>query len=162
MKTIPGWIVLFSLLACEPASESVDYLRQSKYLLHRAGYYPVRGDVVFTELEPGKLEVVITLENTEEKYDFPAHLHFGSINEVGELAFKLEDVVGTTGKSVTILDQVPLSTGEILTYDLLRQMNGSIKIHLADGMFSNIVLSYGNIGINQNYITDGVTICVGH
>jgi hypothetical protein len=147
------------LVSCD---QDVDERRNISYLLHRAGYEPVRGVVEFAELSPAKLQVTITLENTDERYDFPAHLHFGDINEVGELAFRLEDVVGATGQSITILDQVQFPNGDPFTYDALRYMNGSVKIHLSDGIFGHKVLSYGNIGANENYLSDGMTICTGH
>ncbi len=155
-------VFVFFVFSCDDQLESTEDLKKSTYLLHRAGYEPVKGDVTFTELSPGKVRVEITLINTDEKYDFPAHLHFGAITEVGELAFKLEDVNGANGKSITILDQEKLSNGEIFTFDKLQTMNGSVKIHLNDGLFSQIVLAYGNVGANENYLSDGVTVCTGH
>ena len=64
--------------------------------------------------------------------------------------------------SSTILENVKLSSGEIFTYDLLQEMNGSVKIHLSDDLFKHVVLAYGNIGANENYLSDGVTVCTGH
>ena len=75
----------------------------------------------------------------------------GSISEVGELAFRLNPIDGSTGTSVTILDQAQLSNGEILTYDSFLSMNGSIKIHMDELYFKNMVLSYANVGSNQDY-----------
>ena len=133
------------------------------YLLQRTGYEPVDGDVVFSEVEPGVIKVEITLENTDERYDFPAHLHFGTIKEVGQLAKRLNDVDGATGKSVTILDHETLTTNEVITLGLIDQINGSVKIHLTDeGIFKNKVLAFGNIGANENYFADGIAVCVGH
>ncbi len=150
------------MISCDQQEVDTNSLRESSYFLHRAGYEPVRGDVTFTELAPGKIQVEISLVNTDERFDFPAHLHFGSINEVGELAFQLSDVSGNTGKSVTVLDQVELTDGQIFTYDLLQQMNGSVKIHLSNDLFKHVVLAYGNVGANENYLSDGVTVCTGH
>ena len=163
MKQILGFIILvLMIIGCAEQGVEVDQLRESTYVIHRAGYDPVRGLVTFTELAPGKIQVEINLENTDDRYDFPAHLHFGTINEVGELAFKLHDVTGNTGVSSTILENVKLSSGEIFTYDLLQEMNGSVKIHLSDDLFKHVVLAYGNIGANENYLSDGVTVCTGH
>jgi len=130
--------------------------------MRQANYNPVYGNVKVTELEPGKLEISIQVENTSKNLSHPTHLHFGSISEVGELAFKLNSIDGNTGTSVTILDQAQLSNGEILTYDTFLSMNGSIKIHMDELYFKNMVLSYANIGANQDYFFDGVAVCTGH
>ncbi|MBV6647377.1 MAG: hypothetical protein KI790_18105 [Cyclobacteriaceae bacterium] len=158
MYLVPFTLLIFS--ACQK-NEIADN-RESVYLLHQAGYNPIRGEVTFTELEPGKLQVSIELENTEAGHSFPAHLHFGSIREVGELAYRLEEVDGANGRSITILDNVQLSDGQTLTYDLLDEINGSVKIHLDSELFKNMVLAFGNIGKNENYMVNGVTVCTGH
>ena len=156
-------ILLFSvfIIGCESTQNPVEKDLRT-YNLFRAGFEPVYGTVIFTDLEPGKVGVTITLKNTDERFDFPAHLHFGSINEVGELAFRLQDVDGATGVSYTELNQVTLSSGEVFSFDMLDDFNGSVKIHLSDGLFAHVVLSYGNIGANENYLSDGMAICTGH
>ena len=154
-------LILILAIACDTKDQPVEQ-NQRTYNLFRAGFEPVYGTVVFTDLEPGKVGVTIKLENTDERFDFPAHLHFGAITEVGELAFRLQDVNGATGRSYTELDHIQLSSGEVFTFDMLDNFNGSVKIHLSDGLFSHLVLSYGNIGANENYLSDGVTVCTGH
>ncbi|MFT6866547.1 MAG: hypothetical protein ACJA08_001378 [Cyclobacteriaceae bacterium] len=144
------------------AKKEVTNPREKTYYLHRANLNPVSGKAVFTEIFPGKLQVSISLVNTSPNITHPAHLHFGSVREVGELAFALNPVDGKTGKSVTILDQVPLSSGDILSYELLNEMNGSVKIHMNDTFFSHMVLAFGNIGKNEDYFFDGVAVCTGH
>lgn len=135
---------------------------QKTYYLHRANFNAVSGDVVFTELGAGKLEVSISLVNTSPNTTHPAHLHFGSVREVGELAFRLNPVDGKTGKSTTILDQVELSDSSIFSYESLNEMNGSVKIHMNDSYLSHMVLAFGNIGKNEEYFFDGVAVCTGH
>lgn len=149
-------------LACNLNEEPEKLLKEQTYLLHRATYNPTRGTATVTELGPGKIRITIELQNTTEGTEHPAHLHFGSIAEVGQLACKLNPVDGATGKSVTIIDQKLLSNGVILDYDLLMKMNGSIKVHLNDSYFKQMVLAYGNIGENENYLFDGVSTCTGH
>jgi hypothetical protein len=161
MKYIGILFISVLVLSCNTQTEEV-VERETSYYLHRAGYDPVYGRVTFTELAPGKVRVDIQLQNTDERFDFPAHIHFGSINEVGELAFQLNDVDGKTGRSVTVLDQETLSNGDIFNYDHLETLNGSVKIHMSADFFKHIVLCYGNVGANENYITDGVAICTGH
>ncbi|MEO9474822.1 MAG: hypothetical protein ABJG41_04795 [Cyclobacteriaceae bacterium] len=136
--------------------------RQKTYYINRANLNNVRGEAVFEELAPGKIKVVISLTGISPEAKHPAHLHFGSVREVGELAFALNPVDGATGNSVTILDQVELSNGEPFTYELLDEMNGSIKIHMNDNLFKHMVLAFGNIGKNEDYFFDGVAVCTGH
>jgi hypothetical protein len=163
MKTLS--ILFFAailIFSCQQEIDNEVIDRERTYLLHRAGYVPTSGEVTFKELAPGKLEISINLSNTDANYDFPAHLHFGTINEVGELAVRLNDVEGATGTSVTILDQVKLSDGTLLNYDALQDLNGSVKIHMSENLFKHIVLAYGNVGANENYVTDGIAVCTGH
>lgn len=136
--------------------------RERVYLLHRANLNNVDGRVTFTEVEPAVLRVTIELENTGEGIMHPAHLHFGDISEVGELALVLNYVNGSTGKSVTTMDHVTMTDGELFTFDLLDEMNGSVKIHMNDSYFANMVLCFGNIGQNQDFSFDGVAVCTGH
>lgn len=154
--------MLFLLVAgaCQKVDEPS--VREETYQLHKATFNPTSGTATIRELAPGKLEFIIELKHTFEGLDHPAHLHFGTISEVGELACKLNPVIGATGKSVTVLDHITLSNGEVLGYDLLQEMNGSIKIHMNDNYFSKFVISYGNIGQNENYAFEGVSTCTGH
>lgn len=155
-------ILVVAMASCIQNEEPEAIIREQTYLLHRANFLPVFGRAVVRELAPGKLEVSIQLENTQGQGSYPAHLHFGSIAEVGELAYDLTPLDLVTGKSVTVLDQVKLSNGRVLDYNQLLQMNGSIKIHLNEDYFKHFVVAFGNIGKNENYLFDGVTVCTGH
>ncbi|MEQ9303233.1 MAG: hypothetical protein RJQ14_04900 [Marinoscillum sp.] len=146
---------------CQGENDVLD-TQESTYLLHRANFNPTKGKITVTALEPDKLEFRIQLENTTEGSIHPAHLHFGSVSEVGDLALKLNPVDGATGESVTILDDVALADGRKLTYDLFLELDGSIKIHMNDNYFKHVVLAFGNIGKNEDYLFDGVAVCTGH
>jgi len=154
--------VFVILSACSTGDEPGTAERSSTYLLYRANYNPVSGDVTVRELAPGQLQFHIKLQNTTEGGEHPAHLHFGSVREVGELAFALNPVDGSTGESVTVLDGVQLSDGSMLTYDNFLEMDASIKVHMNDNYFKHMVLSFGNVGKNENYFFDGVAMCTGH
>ncbi|MEQ8879209.1 MAG: hypothetical protein RLO17_24890 [Cyclobacteriaceae bacterium] len=156
------FLPILLLFACNINQEPETLVRSVDYPMRQANYNPVYGNVKVSELAPGKLEISIQVENTSKNLTHPAHLHFGSISEVGELAFRLNPIDGSTGTSVTILDQAKLSSGETLTYDSFLSMNGSIKIHMDELYFKNMVLSYANVGSNQDYFFDGVAVCTGH
>lgn len=152
-------LVLFA--GCE-SDDPTDSLQKSTYYLHRANYNPVSGKVTVTELSPGKLEFHIVLENTQEGIEHPAHLHFGSVSEVGDLAYRLNPVDGSTGESYTVLDNEVLTTGDTLTYSRFLEMDGSIKVHMNEDYFKHMVLAFGNVGKNEDYLFDGVAVCTGH
>lgn len=156
-------LVLFILAVVSGCNEPEQVTQRQKiYNMHQANLNPTKGSVVFTELAPARIQVEITLANTWEGVDHPAHLHFGSVREIGELATVLTPVDGATGKSVTILDQVKLTSGQLLTYELLDQINGSVKVHMNDSYYKHLVLSFGNIGLNEDYTFDGTAVCTGH
>ena len=151
-------VLVFS--GCQTANEPE--MRNSEFLLHRANFNPVKGRITVTELGPGKMEFRINLENTAEGGKHPAHLHFGDVSEVGELALRLNDVDGATGESVTLVEGATLSDGRELTYDLFLELDGSVKIHMNDNYFKHMVLAFGNVGKNEDYLFDGVAVCTGH
>ena len=158
-------ILLISILAtlifsCSTTDEEA--LRESTYLLHRVGTTPINGIVTFREINSQSVQVDVSLENTVEGIPFPAHLHFGTIGESGELAFRLNDVEGASGRSTTVLNNVELSSGDRFSYDLLETMNGSVKIHLNDSFLKNVAIASGNIGSNRNSATGGIAVCTGH
>ncbi len=162
MKNLLLILPVLLLLSCDINQDPENLVRSVDYPMRQANYNPVYGNVKVSELAPGKLEISIKVDNTSKKINHPAHLHFGSISEVGELAFKLNPIEGSTGTSVTVLDQAQLSNGETLTYDTFLNMNGSIKVHMDELYFKNMVLSYANVGANQDYFFDGVAVCTGH
>ena len=156
MKYLVVIVILFMTFGC-----SEEEPRERVYSLYQSGFTPTNGTVATTDLGGGKLRITINLKPFVAG-QYPAHLHFGTITEVGELAYRLENVDGSTGLSTTILDNVELSDGSILDYDKLLEMDGSIKVHLNSELFKNTVLAFGNIGKNDNYLASGITMCTGH
>ena len=135
--------------------------REASYVLYQISSTPTRGEAIISELGDGTLEIQVQLKPIGEG-SYKAHLHFGSINEVGELAYRLNDIDGETGYSTTVLDKVKLSDGRTLTYDRLMNMDGSIKVHMRGFELENAVLAYGNVGKNDNFLFQGLTVCTGH
>lgn len=136
-----------------------DSNRSTTYYMHKANYNPAEGTVTVTELESGALAFKIDLENTQEGVMHPAHLHFGDISEVGQLAYTLNSVDGSTGESYTELDHAILSDGDTLTYDKFLTMDASIKVHMNDSYYKYMVLCFGNVGANLDAVYSGVSIC---
>lgn len=160
------WVlILVGFWSCTSSTDELQ-VRESVYLLHRVSTTAIQGQVTFTEVTPTTVQVAISLTGTEPGMPFPAHLHFGTVTEAGELAFRLNDVDATTGESITMLDNEKLADGELLTFDLLQEMNGSVKIHMnvpEGSAFSNFAVATGNIGTNsREYDPNSITVCVGH
>ena len=160
------WVMLIvGFSSCTSGTDELQ-VRETVYLLHRVSTTPIEGRVTFTEVDPTTVQVAIDLTGTQPGRPFPAHLHFGTVTETGELAFRLNDVDATTGESITLLENERLTDGSLLSYDLLQEMNGSVKIHMnveAGSAFSGFVVATGNIGANnREYDPNGITVCVGH
>lgn len=162
MRYLNYLVSLLSVVLIVSCNDDEPTARESTFVLHRIGVTPVNGVVTFTELGARKVQVDISLENTGEGTPFPAHLHFGDIGITGELAYRLNDVQSSTGRSTTVLDDVTLTDGTVFTYDFLEQMNGSVKIHLNDSFFKNIAIAAGNVGSNNNNTLSGIAVCTGH
>ena len=160
------WVlVMVGFWSCTNGTDELQ-VRESVYLLHRVSTTPIEGQVTFTEVDPTTVQVAITLTGTDSGAPYPAHLHFGTVTETGELAFRLNDVDPETGVSITMLENEQLADGEQLTFDLLQEMNGSVKIHMnvpEGSAFSNFAVATGNIGANsREYDPNSITVCVGH
>lgn len=134
---------------------------EKNYWLYQAGFTPTNGNVKVTDMGEAGLKVSIQLKPFLSG-QFPAHLHFGDINETGELAVRLTDLDGASGKSVTILKDHVMSNGEVLTYQKFLELNASIRVHSNDALNKNVVIAYGNVGKNDNFLDAGLTTCIGH
>ena len=165
LKKVFGLAVILLMIGCTSSTDELD-VREVVYSLHQVSTTPINGQVTFTEVDPTTVQIAISLRGTQAGLPHPAHLHFGTVTESGELAFRLNDVDAASGQSVTLLENQLLSDGQTLTYDLLREMNGSIKIHMnveAGSVFANFAVATGNIGANsREYDPNSITVCTGH
>ena len=153
--------ILFLSLVVGFTACQQDDLPEKNYWLYQAGFTPTNGNVKVTDVGEGGIQITIQLKPFLPGA-YPAHLHFGDINETGELAVRLADLDGTTGKSVTILKDQVMTNGELLTYQKFLEMNASIRVHTNDPLNKNAVVAYGNVGKNDNYLDSGISTCLGH
>jgi len=108
------------------------------------------GILTIKERTDGKAQIEIIVQNVLPNSIHPIHLHYGSLDDDGNVATLLSELreVNGTGKSVTILSM--LENGEVITYKNFVNMDGSIKIHFeASGPLENALIASTNIGINQ-------------
>ncbi len=106
----------------------------------------VSGTATFSSHSDNTLSVALDLSNTTAGAMHPAHIHFNTAAEGGDVALTLGTVNGDTGKSTasfTVLDD-----GSTITYAQLIDFDGHINVHLdADNMGTLIV--QGDIGQNE-------------
>jgi len=124
------------------------------------------GSLLIRERNDGMAQIEITLNNVLDGAQHPVHLHFGSLEDDGEVATFLTTLSeeNGVGRSMTILDR--LDNDETLTFNQLVTFNGSVKIHFeASGPLENEVLAAANIGLNtggnEAYLLGlkGITSC---
>lgn len=124
------------------------------------------GSLVIKERTGGTAQIEITLNGVIPNSNHPVHLHFGSLEDDGNVATLLNPILEAdgVGYSVTILNE--LENGDEMTYADLITFNGSIKIHFeASGPLKDEILGSTNIGINsdqnQAYLSGekSITIC---
>ncbi len=145
-----GAFLLTSFFSCTEKTEIIE----SEYTGNEVVYqlvsvtdYDMSGRIVFREKKDGSMEVETFLDNAQKGGVHPVHLHHGSVSEDGYLVAILTPVNGDTGSGVTALNA--LGNGKSFSYNDLLNYNGSVRVHLDDSYNSNIILSGGNIGVNN-------------
>jgi len=143
-----GLTVTASLMACQEKDEiKTEFTgNESVYALLQASDYDVSGTVTFRERLDGTALIGVELSGTEGAIEHPVHLHLGDISAPSaDVAALLSPVIGSTGKSETILTRLADETS--ITYKDLLALNACVKIHLsAIGENRDIILAGGNIG----------------
>ncbi|WP_369993914.1 hypothetical protein [Winogradskyella sp.] len=104
------------------------------------------GTARFIENTNGSAIVELELIGTPSGGLHPAHIHFNTAAEGGDIAVTLGTVDGTTGFSSVIVSQ--LDNGTAITYDELLQFDGYINVHLSASDLGTLV-AQGDIGENE-------------
>lgn len=108
------------------------------------------GSVLIRERIGGTAQLDITLNNVISGAEHPVHLHFGSLEDNGDVATFLTTIreVNGVGTSSTILNSLDNET--VISYSNVLTFNGSIKIHFeASGPLEDAILGSTNIGLNM-------------
>ena len=117
------------------------------YDLNERDVEGINGEIKFEERMNGSVKATIMLEGTPESGIHPAHIHENSINEGGPIVVTFNPVDGTTGMSVSTVDQ--FDDGSPFTFLTAQNYNGYINVHLSPEDL-DVIVSQGNIGINNN------------
>ena len=104
----------------------------------------VSGTATFKKHESGASTIEINLVGTSPG-TYPAHIHFESVAEGGDLAITLTNVDGDTGVSSTLVST--FNDGTPITYEELVVLDGYINVYRTTDFDGYI--AQGDIGINQ-------------
>ncbi|WP_202928025.1 CHRD domain-containing protein [Cyclobacterium salsum] len=146
MMGIAGSLFLQSCVDEQSPADALELLSGSRgYPLNAVDGSGISGNVVFEEGEGGYTKVTINLSGTPDGGAHPAHIHFNSAAEGGDIAISLEPINGTTGTSVTLVNQ--MDDGSYIDYERLVAFEGYVNVHLAYGQLETVV-AQGDIGGN--------------
>ncbi len=162
-RLLPFLAVFFMLASCnnddgtvappeepdmeEPEMEDPVTESDSKtYALGSVANPDISGTAKFVTFSNDSTVIELKLENTTEGGMHPAHIHFNTAAEGGDIALDLTTVDGATGESSTHV--TTLNDGTAITYEGLLEYDGYINVHLSADDLGTLV-AQGDIGQNE-------------
>lgn len=140
----------FVLVGCDDDDDNdggiVPTGNSQTYALNSVSDHDISGEVTFHELSDGTTSVEIELTGTSSDQTYPAHIHFNSVAEGGDIAVTLTSVDGNTGESTTIVTEADDESA--LSYDELIEFDGHVNVHLSPDDLQTLVAA-GDIGANE-------------
>ncbi len=106
----------------------------------------ISGSAKFIENSDNSVTIELELQNTPAGGMHPAHIHFNTAAEGGDIALTLGTVNGDTGKSSITVSALDDNTA--ITYDQLLAFDGYINVHLSADELGTLV-AQGDIGQND-------------
>lgn len=106
----------------------------------------ITGTATFIEFNDGSVTIDLALSNTEAGAMHPAHVHFNTAAEGGDIAISLDDVDGTTGLSST--NFTTLDDGVAISYQQALNFDGYINVHISLDDLGTLI-AQGDIGQND-------------
>lgn len=108
----------------------------------------INGSILFEERVNGFALATISLENTPDDGEHPAHIHMNTVAEGGDIIFTFTPVDGSTGMSVTETDDSAEDGEDTFTYSDILEIDGYVNVHLSANELGTIV-AQGDIGQNE-------------
>ena len=153
MRKLKSIILLFSvslfLFNCNNDDEMVIPLPTGNsvtYDLSTKAVAGISGTATFVENSDASVTILLDISGTPAGGSHPAHIHFNTAAEGGDIALSLEPVNGDTGKSEITVSA--LNDGTAVTYNQLLNFDGYINVHLSASDLGTIV-AQGDIGQND-------------
>lgn len=143
-----GLIMLHSCSDDDPTPAPPLTGQQMMFNLMTVGNSGVMGNATFAMREDGATVLTLALTGTSSGNMHPAHIHFNTAAEGGDIAVGLTPVDGATGESVTVI--TALEDGTSISYEELIEFDGYINVHNSMDDLATL-LAQGDIG--QNALT---------
>ena len=130
----------------EPEEEEVTETDSKTYTLGAVADPDISGTAKFITFSNDSTVIELKLENTPDGGMHPAHVHFNTAAEGGDIALNLTTVDGATGESSTHV--TALEDGTAISYEELLEYDGYINVHLSADDLGTLV-AQGDIGQNE-------------
>ena len=147
-------VLLFAFLGIVSCSDDDDanvdppFEGQTKsYDLSEVGDSGVSGTATFDENEDGSVTITLDLDGTTDGVMHPAHIHYNSAAESGEIALSLDPVDGDTGISETTVNMLDDEETEF-SFEDLADFDGYINVHASADDLETLV-AQTDIGANE-------------
>ena len=146
------FLSLAFITACEKSDENpepdppMETGNEETFNLFLTSTQQLGGTIKFIELDDGTIKVKINISGLDASASHPVHIHNNSSAEGGGIAISLENVVGSSGESETIVSA--LDDGTSITYEALIDFDGHVKVHLSESDLGTII-AQGDIGPNE-------------
>lgn len=162
-------ILSLILVACENDSDNAEFTGNEvefEMIPGSVNGNETNGTLLIREKTNGTAQIELRLDGVLANANHPVHLHYGSLEDDGNLATLLNPLteINGVGESITVLNE--LENGETMTYANLIAFDGSIKVHWeASGPMKDEILGSSNIGLNSDqnaaYLSGAksITVC---
>ncbi|WP_019039005.1 CHRD domain-containing protein [Psychroflexus tropicus] len=109
----------------------------------------ISGSILFEERANGFALATISLENTIEGEEHPAHIHMNSAIIGGSIIFSFNSVNGTSGISTTESDESAMEGENAISYAEILEADAYVNVHLGPGDDLATIVAQGDIGSNE-------------
>jgi len=130
----------------EEMEETVTEVDSKEFDLSSVADPNISGTAKFISKSDNSLTVELKINGTPAGGMHPAHIHFNTAVEGGDIALTLGTVNGDTGESS--VDFTTLDDGTAITYAQLLEFDGYINVHLSAEELPTLV-AQGDIGQNE-------------
>ena len=129
----------------DPEDTPVTVTKSANFELNDVAVPDISGKATIIQYSDNSVAIDIELSNTPAGGQHPAHIHYNTAAEGGDIALTLGTVDGSTGKSTITV--TTLNDGTAVSYDDLLAFDGYINVHLSAEDLGTIV-AQGDIGEN--------------
>jgi len=149
LPIIMGALVITSCSSDDDGIETpiiVGELDSTTYQLNSVSNPDIDGTAKIIKNDDNTITVELNLENTPDGGMHPAHIHFNTAAEGGDIALTLGTVDGTTGMSTITFSA--LDDGTSISYEELLEFDGYINVQASANDLGTLV-AQGDIGQNE-------------